>query len=46
MRSSRIAPTVCADAAYVRIRQERMKWAGLPEARAQDLLARDCAPAR
>ncbi len=46
MTSSRIAPTVCADAAYVRIRQERMKWAGLPEARAQDLLARDCAPAR
>ena len=46
MTSSRIAPALCADAIYVRIRQERMKWAGLPEGRAQELLASDCAPAR
>ena len=46
MTSSRIAAAVCADAAYVRMRQERMTWAGLPESRAQELLARDCASAR
>ena len=46
MTSSRITPTVCADAAYVRMRQERMTWAGLPAERAEELLARDCASAR
>jgi Haem-binding uptake, Tiki superfamily, ChaN len=46
LTSSRIAPARCADTAYVSMRQQRMAWAGLPDERARELLARDCSAPR
>lgn len=42
MTVSRLAQSLCSDAKYVSMRRERMALSGLPQARADELLARDC----
>jgi hypothetical protein len=42
MTLSKVSSALCADAEYLRMRRERMRWAGMPEQTARELLARDC----
>lgn len=44
MTVSRLRPSLCSDAAYIQMRRQRMAWYGLPQAEADQLLARDCPP--
>jgi hypothetical protein len=42
MTLSKLSATLCADVGYLKMRRERMRWAGMPEQSAKDLLTRDC----
>jgi hypothetical protein len=42
MTVSRLPQSLCSDAKYVSMRRERMALSGLPEAKADEILARDC----
>jgi len=42
MTASRLPQSLCSDAKYVSMRRERMASSGLPQAKADEILARDC----
>ncbi len=42
MTISRLPASLCADATYLKMRQDRMRWYGLSPADAERLLERDC----
>jgi Haem-binding uptake, Tiki superfamily, ChaN len=42
LTQSKLAAALCSDVGYLGMRRERMRWAGMPENTAKQLLARDC----
>ena len=42
LTESKLPAALCADVGYLSMRRERMRWAGMPENTAEQLLARDC----
>ncbi len=42
LTDSKIPATLCSDVGYLSMRRERMRWAGMPEKTAEQLMARDC----
>ena len=42
MTESKLPAALCSDLGYLSMRRERMRWAGMPEATAEQLLAHDC----
>lgn len=41
---SKLAPSLCRDPAYLKMRRERMRWTGMAESKSDAMLARDCGP--
>jgi hypothetical protein len=39
---SKLPASLCSDVAYLKMRRDRMRWAGMSEQAAEQLLARDC----
>ena len=46
MTTSKLPESLCADAGYLAMRQERLAWNGVTPEKADDLLARDCPAVR